>query len=383
MKKQRKQIKESFFNPVFHLFPLLLFLIIDDFWGMNTAWKISFPVALSMVLYVYYFYERIFKWHIIFTFMFVSICLIAGSEILFSLPPIIKHLSFEIVVFSFLLVFILFRKQIQHLISGYMSKLIPMTNNYDEMYRFIWMVFLVLVSFISVHIILNYSTENSDTSLRMLQYVYVSVLTFLMVYEMLRVQIVRAKLLKEEWWPIVSEQGKIVGSIQHLTSLSDENKYIHPVVRVMLIDKGRVLLQKRTSDDTAHSGMWDTAISNHVKVGENIEQCVDRTAKERYSLEGLKYMHLSNYTLEVSNEFHYAFLFVSCQLMDFTPNLKFIDQTKWWTQQQIEDNLDSGIFTENFKIEYDLLLRSGLLETGKCECSCRLKETIYKQARSN
>lgn len=383
MKKQRKQIKESFFNPVFHLFPLLLFLIIDDFWGMNTAWKISFPVALLMVLYVYYFYDRIFKWHIIFTFMFVSICLIAGSEILFSLPPIIKHLSFEIVVFSFLLVFILFRKQIQHLISGYMSKLIPMTNNYDEMYRFIWMVFLVLLSFISIHIILNYSPGNSDASLRLLQYVYVSILIFLMTYEMLRVQIVRAKLLKEEWWPIVSEQGKIVGSIQHLTSLSDENKYIHPVIRVMLIDKGMVLLQKRTSDDTAHSGMWDTAVSNHVKVGENIEQCVDRTAKESYSLEGLKYMHLSNYTLEVSNEFHYSFLFVSCQLMDLTPNLKFIDQTKWWTQQQIEDNLDAGIFTENFKIEYDLLKRSGLLETGKCECSCRLKDTIYKQTRSN
>jgi hypothetical protein len=63
--------------------------------------------------------------------------------------------------------------------------------------------------------------------------------------------------------------------------------------------------------------------------------------------------------------------------------LKFIDQTKWWTQQQIEDNLDAGIFTENFKIEYDLLKRSGLLETGKCECSCKLKDTIYKQTKSN
>lgn len=384
MENQRKQIKESFFNPVFHLFPLLLFLIIDDFFGMNLAWKISFPVALILVLYVYYFYNRIFTWHIIFTFMFVSISLIAGSQMLFSIPPILKHLVFEIVVLIYLLIFILFRKPIQHFISGYISKLIPMTNNFDEIFRFIKIIFVVLVLFVTIHLSLNYSQpKNSEVLLKMLQYVYMSVLVFLIVSEILRVQIVRAKLLNEEWWPIVSDQGKIIGSIQHLTSLSDKNKYIHPVVRVMIIDKGMILLQKRTVNNIVDSGMWDTSISNHVKTGENIEQCVDRTSKEHYSLEGFKYMHLSNYTLEVSNEFQYVFLFVSCQLIDLTPNLKFIDQAKWWTQQQIEENLQSGIFPENFKIEYDLLKRSGLLETGKCECSCRLKETIYNQARNN
>lgn len=384
MENQRKQIKESFFNPVFHLFPLLLFLIIDDFFGMNLAWKISFPVALILVLYVYYFYNRIFTWHIIFTFMFVSISLIAGSQMLFSIPPILKHLVFEIVVLIYLLIFILFRKPIQHFISGYISKLIPMTNNFDEIFRFIKIIFVVLVLFVTIHLSLNYSQpKNSEVLLKMLQYVYMSVLVFLIVSEILRVQIVRAKLLNEEWWPIVSDQGKIIGSIQHLTSLSDKNKYIHPVVRVMIIDKGMILLQKRTVNNIVDSGMWDTSISNHVKTGENIEQCVDRTSKEHYSLEGFKYMHLSNYTLEVSNEFQYVFLFVSCQLIDLTPNLKFIDQAKWWTQQQIEENLQSGIFPENFKIEYDLLKRSGLLETGKCECSCRLKETIYNQTRNN
>ncbi|NDP22975.1 MAG: NUDIX domain-containing protein [Paludibacter sp.] len=259
-----------------------------------------------------------------------------------------------------------------------------MTNNFDEIFRFIKIIFVVLVLFVTIHLSLNYSQpKNSEVLLKMLQYVYMSVLVFLIVSEILRVQIVRAKLLNEEWWPIVSDQGKIIGSIQHLTSLSDKNKYIHPVVRVMIIDKGMILLQKRTVNNIVDSGMWDTSISNHVKTGENIEQCVDRTSKEHYSLEGFKYMHLSNYTLEVSNEFQYVFLFVSCQLIDLTPNLKFIDQAKWWTQQQIEENLQSGIFPENFKIEYDLLKRSGLLETGKCECSCRLKETIYNQARNN
>ncbi|HZK69490.1 MAG TPA: hypothetical protein VFC36_07850, partial [Paludibacter sp.] len=78
-------------------------------------------------------------------------------------------------------------------------------------------------------------------------------------------------------------------------------------------------------------------------------------------------------------EHQYAFLFVSCQLTEINPNPTFIELTKWWTQQQIEENLDKAIFTENFKIEYDLLQRSGLLETGKCQCNCKLKEVIYQQ----
>ncbi len=383
MKKLKKQIKESFFNPVFHLFPLLLFLVVDDFFGMNTAWKITFPVAVALVLYVYYIYNRIFAWHAVFTGLFVAISLITGSELLFTMPPQIKSHVFEVVTFVFFFLFVVFRVPLKSLISKYMSKLVPMTNNFDEMYKFILGIALILSFYISIHLYLGYRPdENSFAYQRVLQYFYVGLLVFFSVYEIFRVQYVRSRLLHEEWWPIVSDQGKIIGTIEHRTSLFDDNKYMHPVVRVLLVDKGRVLLQKRTENNVIHPGLWDTAISNHVKVGETIEQCVDRTAKERYMLDKFKYMHLSNYTLEVKNEFHYTFLFISCQLLEIKPNPAFIDQTKWWTQHQIEDNLEAGIFSENFKIEYDLLKRSGLLDTGKCDCNCHLKEVIYSQANA-
>jgi hypothetical protein len=38
-----------------------------------------------------------------------------------------------------------------------------------------------------------------------------------------------------------------------------------------------------------------------------------------------------------------------------------------------------GYFFRKFKVEYDLLKRSGLLESGKCECKCKLKEVIFEQ----
>ena len=384
MKKLRKQIRESFFNPVLHLLPLLLFLVLDEFFGMGIAWKISFPVALILVVYVFYKYNRILIWHLIFTSLFVVISLIAGLEYLFPINPHLHKIFYEIVVMSFLLFFIAFRTQIQRVILKVISKLIPMSNNFNELYRFIWALFLILTAYISLDLLAEFSfSKNTALYLQLSQYGYLGALAFLIAFEILRVHIVRADLLKEEWWPIVSDQGKIIGSVQHQTSLNDENKYKHPVVRVLIIDKGLILMQKRSTENLVLGGLWDTAISNHMKMEENIDQCIERTALERYALDNFRYMYLSTYSLETLNEYHYAFLFVSCQQMEIKPNLAFIDQTKWWTQQQIEQNLNAGIFTDNFVVEYDLLKRSGLLESSRCECDCRLKEAIYGNDTKN
>jgi len=157
---------------------------------------------------------------------------------------------------------------------------------------------------------------------------------------------------------------------------------MHPVIHVLLINKGMVLLKKRPFNDPESPDLWDSSISNHVKMGETIEKCVERSAEERYALNNFRFMYLSNYSVEGKNEKQYAFLFVSCLQTEYRLSPSTLEQTKWWTQRQIEDNLNDGIFSENFKMEYDLLQRSGLLETGKCECNCRMRDVIYQQTKS-
>ncbi len=379
MEKLRKQIRESFFDPILHFLPLIVFLVVDDFWGMNTAWKVSFPLALILLIYTYIVYNRIFIWHLIFTLIFISVSIIVGIEVYLAIFKIRLELVSEIVISLFLFTSILFRKKIQKKILKVIPDVIPMSNNFEELYRVIWVFFSVLLFYITSFLLIQLIANSPPLYEHMLQYVYVCIILFLTIYEILRVQIIRAKLLREEWWPIVNNQGKIIGSIQHITSLNDERKYMHPVVRVLVVDKGMVLLQKRPYDSLVFPGLWDTAISDHVKMGETIEQCVDR-ASENQLLDRLKCMYLANYTIEVEQEKHYAFLFVSCQQSEITFNSDHSTHLKWWTQQQIEENLDTGIFTDNFKIEFELLQRSGLLETGKCECSCKLRDVIYHQS---
>ncbi len=380
MIKLRKQIKESFFNPVLHFLPLLLFMVVDELWGMDIAWKVAFPVAFGIVIYIYFRYNQIFIWNLVFTFMFMGIGIFASLAPLLPLPLLFQGVEDKLVVLAFVVLFIIFRKQTQRMILQMMPRLIPMSNNFNELYKAFWAIFLVLLVYISSNLLLRLlAPVNYSAYFQVLQIVFIGFILTLSVFEVVRVHIIRSKLISEEWWPIVTEQGKIIGSIQHLTSLSDEKKYMHPIIRVILVDKGMIFMQKRSAEDLIFPGFWDTAISNHVRVGETIEQCIDRTTEERYALKGVKYMYLSNYISETPKEHQYAFLFVSCQLTEINPNPTFIELTKWWTQQQIEENLDKGIFTENFKIEYDLLLRSGLLETGKCQCNCKLKEVIYQQ----
>jgi len=379
MEKLRKQIRESFFNPILHFLPLIIFLVVDDFYGMSVAWKISFPVAFVLLFYVYFKYSRIFNWHLVFTLMFIIVSIIASLEIFFNVPYINHNIACELAILPFLLIFLLFRKKIKIIFQNIVSNLIPITNNFEELYKVILAFFLILISYVTAFLLFQFVVNDALPFQTMLQYLYFGVIIFFVVYEVLRVKIIRSKLLKEEWWPIVTSQGKIIGSTHHLTSLNDDKKYMHPIVRVLIIEKAMILMQKGSEDDFVNPGLWDTIITNHVKIGETIEQCVDRTAVTRYSLVDFKYMHLANYTLEVEKEKHYAFLFVGCQQAEIKINSIQKIQLKWWTQQQVEENLESGIFTDNFKIEFDLLRRSGLLETGKCACNCRLREIIYNQ----
>ena len=382
MQKLRKQIKESFFNPVLHLLPLLVFLVVDDFFGMSMGWKISFPIALGLLIYVYFVYNRIFTWHLIFTAFYLVVTIIAWLETLFPIKIIKKDIVYEVVVLFGLFIFMVFRKQIQKTISGIISGLIPMTNNFNEFYRVIWALFIVLVVYVSSFLVVDALIKDDILYLLLLQYIYVGVIIFLSCYELIRVQYIRAKLLKEEWWPIVSTQGKIIGSIQHLTSLKDEKNYMHPVVHVLLIDKGMILLKKREFNDPESPDLWDSSISNHVKMGETIEKCVERSADEKYGINNFRFMYLSNYSVIGKNEKQYAFLFVSCLQTEYKLHPITTEQTKWWTQRQIEDNMNEGIFSENFKMEFDLLQRSGLLETGKCECNCKMRDVIYQQTNA-
>lgn len=381
MQKLKKQINESFFNPVLHFLPLIVFMVVDDYWGLNTAWMMSVPVSLVLFFYIYFGYRKIFQWFAISMVIFLFVAIVSTVIPRNVLPIHMQNIFEEQILLLIFAGSLIGRRKIERFINERKSRLHSMANNLNEMFRMIWLLTIVIFFYVHIYYVVSSSMVDIDNRkyvLTHLHNVYIIVLFSLVIYEIVRVTIVRMGLMKEEWWPIVNEQGKMIGSIQHLNSLSDEKKYMHPVIRVMLIDAGRIFLQKRSSKELINPGLWDTALSNHVLVNETVESCINRTAKTMYNLHELKPLFLSNYINETPDEFHYAFLFVACNLTDLKCNEEHADYAKWWTVRQIDDNLDAGIFTDNFKEELELLKRSGLLDTGSCECECGLKEAVKK-----
>lgn len=383
MKLQTKQLKESFFNPILHFLPLIIFLVVDVFEGIGRAWTVSIPVSLAVLFYVYYYHPRVFLWHINFTLMFVGLSVLVYSSTMIGLPFYLIHVSDELVFFLFLLSLILLRPTFEKLALVVMPKRMPMTNNFDELFRVVKVLVFIIVVYTLVFLVMEVFGISAFVKLTTLNSIYVGVIIAYIIYELIRVHLIRLELLKEVWWPIVNEQGAIVGNVQSQVSLLDKEKFMHPVVRLHIIDKGMIFLQKRHDNDPFFPGMWDAAIFDHLRMDETLEECFARNFEQEYGLKNPKYMHLSKYTIESEAENHYAFLNVSCQLCDVVRYKCGSEKTKWWTKKQIEENLDAGIFSKSFLLEYNLLVRSGLLEGGICECNCRLKQTIYHLPSEN
>ncbi len=380
MKRLKQQINESFFNPVLHFLPLIAFMVVEDFWGFLAAWGVSLTLCLLLFVYIFIGYRKITQWFLFSTLIYGLAALISTLIPIDLIPKHFRSIETEYVVLMVFVLSLFLRPQIEFFIFKLNKRMLPMVNNLNELFRMIWILGGLLFLYVHSYLFLSYfPTLNSDNVFNYIRTTYLSILFFILFFEIIRVTLVRVRLLREEWWPIINEQGKMIGSIHHQASLADEKKYMHPVVRLMLIDNNRIYLKKRKSDDMSFPGMWDTAICSHVRVSEQVESCIQRVSAEQLKIEQIKPLFLSNYIHDTEFESQYVFLFVACRYSELSANYNLMDTAKWWTLQQIEDNLDSSIFTDSFKSELNILKRSGLLDTNYCDCNCKLKEMVLEK----
>lgn len=382
MKHLKQQISESFFNPVLYFLPLIVFIISNNFLGLDFAWKISFPLAMFLLFYIYKNYNRIFLWYTMLSASYMIIGLLYSLAQTYNLTSHFFYYTDDILFILLMIIILANEKKVQKLAATAINKHMPMTNNLDELFRVSRIFLITSAIFTTLLFTFSYSFSSlENTYISIIKYVYAGVFALLFLYEIIRVYLIRRRLLKEDWVPILSENGEVIGSEQYFSNFFGEKKYMHPVVRMHIVDKGKLLLQKYSCDNPHAPSMWDVAVSNHVRVGETIEQSLHRTVKMMYTNEPKNIVFLSNYSKESQYEFEYIFLFVGCDASDMQLQNASHIQTKWWTVQQINEELNSGIFTEEFVQEYHLLERSGLISAQKCICECELRNIVLKSTK--
>jgi len=367
MRKQKRQLRESFFNPIYQIYPLLVFLIIDHILLREYAWYGAVIAAIGITIYVSIAYRRLFKWYLFYLSLFFIVTLLMSISGSFFQTGKYAPLIDEVIVFIALLAIRLFRKQLTAFSDKLVSPFVPMSNTILELHRNVKLltifVFSYLVLYIAI-ILANY-TFYQYIEIDILNYLFAGACIFLIAFSYLKTRFVHFHLVDERWLPIVTHEGKVVEKIQRLSSLSDRRRYTHPVVRGILIKDGQILMQKSSEDCVFYKPLWDNMIDNHISIGEKAEKCLKKTALKNFGIENLKSFCLTEYIHATPYEYQYAFVFIIGDYSgEIIPNPKKIAQMKWWTIDEIEGNLETEIFDERFIKEYGLLKRSGLLEVN-------------------
>ena len=372
MGKLKKEIRESYFNSLILLFPALVFVVIDRIFEQGYCLGITCAVTVGVAIYVYRNYEDLFRWYLSLTSVFLGAVCLMGLGTLLVDVPVLSQVIDKLIFLIFLTVFYFFRKPVERMSDKLVGPFLPMSNNIAELFRIVRDFMILAAGYLLLYIVFTL-VDNSRTELyiHILNYVYVGILIVICVFCTVRVRIVRLQLLKERWLPIITREGKVVGTVQRVSSLSDKKKYMHPVVRGILVNEGRVLLQRPVSDDLFYNPEWEIFLTDHVNLGEKADDSLKRIARDWYGIEDLKSMLLTKYIVETPFEKQYVIVFAIGGFSgELQPNAKLIHQVKWWTTSQIEQNLNAGIFSANFLKEYELLKRSGLLDSDDYDCSC-------------
>nr|WP_251622881.1 NUDIX domain-containing protein [Odoribacter lunatus] len=163
---------------------------------------------------------------------------------------------------------------------------------------------------------------------------------------------------KEEWLPLVNEQGKITGQAPRKLCHSG-SKLLHPVVHLHIINgQNDLFLQKRSMKKELLPGKWDTAVGGHISAGEKIEEALKRETREELGITTFEARLLGKYIWESNREKELVFSFLCTKYDRINIDNDEVDEGRFWSHQEIEKNSGKDIFTPNFEYEYQLLLKN-------------------------
>ncbi len=183
----------------------------------------------------------------------------------------------------------------------------------------------------------------------------VAIVLALGVYGSNILRLASVRLFREEWLPIVNEQGNVIGKVAKSVSMSMKNRFLHPVVRIALVNDGAIYLQKRCECSTFQPDLLDVPFEKYILFKHDLNLAARNSIAQQLGDVSLPLKFQLKYTYEDSHTKRLVLFYVarlsSPTELACTQRLK----GKFWTQKQIEDELHSGIFGECFLREYEFM----------------------------
>ncbi|MDR0680402.1 MAG: hypothetical protein LBG15_00910 [Dysgonamonadaceae bacterium] len=346
-------------TPMTGMFPIIIFYIVNCFFSYYTA------LLAALIAYVLYSVIKIIglKHELPYTFL-VSAIAFTILIILSTIRPFdVLYPENVSIVLELILVLSFF---IFTIIQEYFRVKILKKNSVAQEFRLLKFdsdshVIKIAFAITLFHllIVLTYLLfpDNYHTPALDLIIYHVILLLFIALhftYEFIHWHLLKNQIMNEEWLPVVNDAGVVHGKIAMSISNTFEDKYLHPVIRIVLIHKGLLFLAARKFSAN-ESLLLDYPFERHLRFNETLDEGVKEMFIENGVTTDLPYRFIFRYVYK-NNKTHRLIYLYACNISDDKlPNDLHLGEGKWWTSKQIEENLKTGLFSTYFEKEYELL----------------------------
>lgn len=164
-----------------------------------------------------------------------------------------------------------------------------------------------------------------------------------------------------EIFPLLDESGRVVGSATRAECHSG-SKLLHPVVHLHLFNsRGELYLQHRPAWKDIQPDRWDSGVGGHVDYGESREDALRRESCEELGVENFEEKYICSYIFESEVEREYVNVFTTTYDGEVSPTDE-LDGGRFWSIEEIQSNLNCGVFTPNFESEFSSVILPFLKE---------------------
>ena len=341
--------------------PLFVFIAADEIWGTKTGLFVAIGVGVLELIWIGFKEKRFDKFILFDTLLLVllgGISILLENDIFFKLKPGL----IELILVAVLAVSAFTPKNIIGLMGKRYLKGTKFTHEQEaQMLKSIKILFYVFLAHTALVFYATFFMSKEAWAFISGGLFYI-IFGVYFLFEFYRQRIKKKVILNEEILPLVNEKGNIVGQAPR-SHVHDGSKLLHPVVHMHVIGSNKsILLQKRSASKLILPGKWDTAVGGHISVGESLEQALKKEAFEELGLSDFsaKLYKTFVWNSEIESELVYLFLsfdYKNYQIVDSNE----VEEARFWTKKQIENQIGKGIFTPNFEYEFNLLKSEGII----------------------
>ncbi len=339
------------------LLPLIIFVIADSIWGTEIGLLVAIGFGLVEVGVSLFKRQKPDKFILFDVGLLVAmggVSILLDNDLFFKLKPGVIGLM----LCAVLGVSAYGKRNLMMAMSGRYMKGVEINPwqqyEFSKSIKILFWIFLIHTILVFISAI--YMSKEAWVSISGPGFYVVFGLYF--VFELYNKKQKQKKYSLEEWVPILNDEVKIVGKMPRSVAHSG-SKILHPVVHLHVFnDKGDLYLQKRPEHKTIQPNKWDTAVGGHIADGESVELALQRESSEEIGLFEFEAKTFKNYVWESDIEKEYIFAFTTVTNKELRPDGHEVEDGRFWTLDEIEDNIGKGVFTPNFEHEFAFLKQS-------------------------